>query len=61
MQAADDESHSRSRRKLVKACRTPWLSHCKGVIALKTELSSMLTRLHFFASEKKDCTAIGIL
>ena len=60
VQAADVESHSRPRRKLVKACRTCWLSHCKAMIALKMELSSVNTTLDFFATEKKDCTAIGI-
>ena len=34
MQAADNETHSRPRRKLVKACRTRLLFHCEALIAL---------------------------
>ena len=69
VQAADVESPDRPRRKLVKACRTRWLSHGEAVIALSapehgvehTELSSVCSTLHYFTIEKKDCTAIGIL
>ena len=61
MQAADDKSHSRLKRKLVKTCRTCWLSYREAVNALKTKLSSVYATLHFFATEKKDCTAIGVL
>ena len=60
-QAADVEYPDWPRRKLVKACRTRWLSHGEAVIALKTELSSVCCTLHYFATEKKDCTAISIL
>ena len=60
MQAAADESHGRPRRKLVKACRTRWLSHYEAVIALKTEFSSVYATLHFFVTKNKDCTPFGI-
>ena len=46
---------------MVKACRTRRLSHCEAVFVLKTEFSSVSAKLHCFATEKKDCTAIGIL
>ena len=58
VQAADGDS---SVRKLAKACRTRWLSHGAAVIAMKEEHSAVYTTLNYFASEKKDCTASGIL
>ena len=61
VQASNVESPNVPRRKLVKACRTRWLSHGEAVFALKTEFSSVCATLHYFATEKKDCTAIGIL
>ena len=60
VQAADVKSPDGLRRKLVKACRIRWLSHGEAVIAFKTELSSVCATLHYFPTEKKDCTAIGI-
>ena len=57
IQAADVDS---SKRKLVKACRTRWLSHGEAIKAMKAELSAVYTTLNYFASTKKDCTAVGI-
>ena len=37
------------------------LSHGAAVIAMEEELSAVYTTLNYFASEKKDCTAVGIL
>ena len=58
IQAAGVDS---SKRKLVKACRTRWLSHGEAIKAMKAELSAVYTTLNYFASTKKDCTAVGIL
>ena len=58
IQAADVDS---SKRKLVEACRTRWLSHGEAIKAMKAELSAGYTTLDNFASTKKDCTAVGIL
>ena len=37
VQASNVQSPNVPMRKLVKACRTHWLSHCEAVFALKTE------------------------
>ena len=58
MQTTDVDS---SARKLVKACRTRWLSHGEAVIAMKAQLPAVHATLQYFATEKKDCTAAGIL
>ena len=58
IQAADVDS---SKQKLVKACRTRWLSHGEAIKAMKAELSAVYTTLNYFASTKKDCTAVGII
>lgn len=50
-----------SLRKLIKACRTRWLSHGKAVEAMQKEITSVHTTLKYFATEKNDCTAIGLL
>ena len=46
--------------KLIKACRTRWLSHKAAVVSMKAELSSVHSTLGHYAS-KQDCTAIGVL
>ena len=58
MQVADFCS---SKRKLVQPCRTRWLSHCEALIAMKAELTAVYATLNYFASAKKDGTAVGIL
>ena len=57
-QALDGISSS---RKLIKACRTRWLSHTAAVKATKSEFLSVNSTLKYYAEEKNDCTAIGIL
>ena len=58
IQAADVDS---SKKKYIKACCTCWLSHGETAIAMKAELLAVYTTLNYFASVKKDCTAVGIL
>ena len=55
-QAADVDS---SKRKLVKACRTHWLSHGEAIKAMKAELSAVYTTLNYFASTKKRLHSSG--
>ena len=48
-------------KKLVRACTTRWLSHEKAVKAMKEEIVLVWAALEYFAKEKKDATAIGVL
>ena len=61
VQAAGVESPDGPKRKFVKACRNRWLSHGEAVIALKTETLILCAALHYFATEMKNYTEIGIL
>ena len=57
MQAADVDP---SKRKLVKGCRTCWLSQGEAVLTMKAKQSATYVTINYFCSAT-DCTAADIL
>ena len=59
--ALHQQGYSTSGKRLIKACRTRWLSHEKAVSSLKAEIIPIWSTLQYYADEKKDATAVGLL
>ena len=59
--ALHQQAYSTNGKRLIKACRTRWLSYDKAVSAMKAEIIPVWSTLQYYGEEKKDALAVGLL